>query len=185
MKLNIWGNCSVCPPCHRLGDNQIEYIQMVCIRIYDLQKVGQYQSYNIPRICHWTALWWWKNSGFISNRFVQSTHQWGQPNIWPWKWRSKTSRILMKIGWRRYLVNVHMLHKLALLGPAVCSQYTTVAGGMPANVKINVKAARPVPDGEMFTLSARRSMRRRASFPVPIRYACQFISFFQYIIIRD
>ena len=48
----------------------------------------------------------------------------------------------------------------------------------------NVKAARPVPNGEMFTLSVRRSfMRGRASFPVPIRYACQFISF-QYIIIR-
>ena len=37
-------------------------------------------------------------------------------------------------------------------------------------------AARPVPEGEMFT-------RRWASFPVPIRYVCQFISF-QYIIIR-
>ena len=38
------------------------------------------------------------------------------------------------------------------------------------------------PDGEMFTLSVRRSfMRRRALFPVQIRYACQFISF-QYII---
>ena len=48
-----------------------------------------------------------------------------------------------------------------------------------------VKAARPVADGEMFTLSVRRSfMRRRALFSAPIRYACQFISFFQYIIIR-
>ena len=43
-----------------------------------------------------------------------------------------------------------------------------------------VKADRPVPDGEMFTLSVRRSfMRRRASFPVPIRYACQFIGMVQ------
>ena len=47
-----------------------------------------------------------------------------------------------------------------------------------------VKAARPVADDEMFTLSVRRSfMRRRASFPVQIRYACQFISF-QHISIR-
>ena len=47
----------------------------------------------------------------------------------------------------------------------------------------NRMAIRSVPDGEMFTLSVRRSfMRRRASFPVPIRYACQFLSFFQYII---
>ena len=46
-----------------------------------------------------------------------------------------------------------------------------------------VKADCPVPSGEMFTLSVRHSfIRRRASFPVPIRYACQFISFFQYII---
>ena len=48
-----------------------------------------------------------------------------------------------------------------------------------------VKAARPVPDGEMFTLSIQRSfMHRWPSFPFPIQYACQFISFFQYIIIR-
>ena len=51
--------------------------------------------------------------------------------------------------------------------------------------KCIVKAAHQVPDGEMFTLSVRRSfMRRQASFPVPIEYAYQFISFFQYIIIR-
>ena len=49
---------------------------------------------------------------------------------------------------------------------------------------VYVKAARPVPDGEVFTLFVWRSfMRRRPSFSVPMRYACRFISF-QYIIIR-
>ena len=52
-------------------------------------------------------------------------------------------------------------------------------------VLIILKAAHPVPDGEMFMLSVRCSfMHRRALCPVPIRYACQFISFFQYIVIR-
>ena len=49
-----------------------------------------------------------------------------------------------------------------------------------------IRAARPVPDGEMFTLSMSRSfMHQRSSFLFLIRYACQFISFFQYIIISQ
>ena len=57
---------------------------------------------------------------------------------------------------------------------------------MSLNHKKYVKAAHLVPDGEMCTLSVRRSfMHRRASFPFMIRYACQFISFFQYIIISQ
>ena len=44
MRHNIWGNSNVCLNCHRLRDNKVQSTQLICIRIYDLQKVGQYHE---------------------------------------------------------------------------------------------------------------------------------------------
>ena len=38
--------------CHRLRDDQVLSIQMVCIHIYDVQKVGKYHELQRRRICH-------------------------------------------------------------------------------------------------------------------------------------
>ena len=52
------------------------------------------------------------------------------------KMKVKTLMIWMKIGRRTDLVNVHIcVQKLALLGPAVCSQYNhDLDESFPANV---------------------------------------------------
>ena len=55
MPHNIWGNSNECPTYQRLRDNQVQSIQMVSNRIYDLQKVGRYHELQQHQIYHWMA----------------------------------------------------------------------------------------------------------------------------------
>ena len=48
-------NNNVYPIGHRLRDNHVYYVQMVCIRIYDFQKLGQYHELQHRRVRHWMA----------------------------------------------------------------------------------------------------------------------------------
>ena len=48
-----------------------------------------------------------------------------ESTVWPWKWRWRT--LWMKIGRRRYLINMRVYaKKMAPLSPAVCSQCVIV-----------------------------------------------------------
>ena len=55
MWYSILGNSNVCRNSHSLQDNQVQSIQMISIRIYDLQKVGQYHELRVQhrQICLW------------------------------------------------------------------------------------------------------------------------------------
>ena len=67
-------NSHVFSSCHRLRDSQVKSIQMVSNRIYDLQKVGQYELQH-RQIFHCMTYMMVKKADLSQTVFVRSTNE--------------------------------------------------------------------------------------------------------------
>ena len=103
------GNSNVCPICHRLWDihtlnvydHKLElyngsrpYVNMPTERTHATFCVS---NRNVFPICHVYEIYSHMNFAMLLDS-----------NFWPWKWRSRTLTISLKIGKQTYFVDVHM-----------------------------------------------------------------------------